>query len=150
MKYSQRTWLAAAVGLLLALADESTAAGQKNGPKSRSTAATSQSADETGADEEIRFSRRAGSDASSAFHEGNRLAGEGRWEEAQQAYLRALNANPGHPDILFNLAVSLDRLDQHEAAIRHYRQALEQARDDAHAFLPETALRRLAELENAR
>lgn len=150
MKHCHRPWLAAAIGVLLAVADESAAAGKKTGPKSRSTAAISQSAEETGATEEIRFSRRAVSDASSAFHEGNRLAGEGRWEEAQQAYLRALNANPGHPDILFNLAVSLDHLGQRGAAIRHYRRALKLAGDDAHAFLPETALRRLAELENAR
>jgi tetratricopeptide (TPR) repeat protein len=61
------------------------------------------------------------------FSLGNLYARQGRWAEAQQAYFKAYSTAPHDPDYLFNLAVSLDRLGQSEAAIRFYRLALERA-----------------------
>lgn len=58
------------------------------------------------------------------FALGNLLAQEARWAEAQQAYFNAHAADPDSPDILFNLAVSLDQLRQPALAARYYRQAL--------------------------
>lgn len=64
---------------------------------------------------------------------GNFLALSQRWSEAQQAYFRALqlaksNIELGglvNPDYAFNLAVSLEHLNQREPAKNYYREALE-------------------------
>lgn len=58
------------------------------------------------------------------FSRGNLLAEQGRWSEARQAYARAASRDSTNPDYLFNLAVSLDRLQQTRAAARYYQQAL--------------------------
>lgn len=68
-------------------------------------------------------------EATMAFALGNFLAAQQRWPEAQQAYFDALQlarlANPDfiNPDYAFNLAVSLDHLNQADAAMNFYRQA---------------------------
>ncbi|MGV3590439.1 MAG: tetratricopeptide repeat protein [Gammaproteobacteria bacterium] len=60
---------------------------------------------------------------------GNHYAAQGRWSEAQAAYYNALltarrsTGGPVHPDYAFNLAVSLEQLDQPQAALDYYRQA---------------------------
>ncbi|CAB1369910.1 tetratricopeptide repeat protein [Denitratisoma oestradiolicum] len=61
------------------------------------------------------------------FSRGNLLAEQGRWSEARQAYSRAASRDPANPDYLFNLAVSLDRLQQPVPAARYYQQALAEA-----------------------
>ncbi len=69
-----------------------------------------------------------------AFALGNFYAGQRRWNEAQAAYYDALLAAKAQsgsavsPDFAFNLAVSLDRLNQPEPAYNFYREALEQSR----------------------
>jgi len=81
------------------------------------------------------------------FALGNLLAREGRWAEAQQAFFNAHVTAPDNPDILFNLAVSLDQLRQIALAARYYRLALAAAARAPAGFNiteVETRLRQLA------
>ncbi len=70
-----------------------------------------------------------------SFALGNFYASQRRWNEAQAAYYDALLAAKAQsgsavsPDFAFNLAVSLDRLNQPEPAYTFYREALEQSRN---------------------
>lgn len=86
-------------------------------------------------------------DGTTSFALGNALARQGRWSEAQSAYFDAHTADPGNPDYLFNLAVSLDQLDQPALAQTYYRRALDAARSRPAAFNPASAQARLAELD---
>jgi Tfp pilus assembly protein PilF len=71
--------------------------------------------------------------AALSYAYGNFLASNQRWNEAQQTYFRALQlaksdaATSGlvNPDYAFNLAVSLEHLNQSEPAQNYYREALE-------------------------
>jgi tetratricopeptide (TPR) repeat protein len=58
------------------------------------------------------------------FALGNQYALQSRWSEAQQAFFRALAADPENPDYAFNLAVSLDHLHQKVQAVEFYRRSL--------------------------
>lgn len=55
---------------------------------------------------------------------GNLYAEQNRWSDAQVAYFEAYRAAPGNADYAFNLAVSLDRLLQPQAALTYYEKAL--------------------------
>jgi tetratricopeptide (TPR) repeat protein len=81
-----------------------------------------------------------------SFSLGNLLASQGRWREAQQAYFKAVHRTPGNPDYLFNLAVSLDHLEQRSMAIRYYEQALDAAARLPAAFAPNSVSKRLKKL----
>lgn len=77
-----------------------------------------------------------------AYAHGNFLASNQRWSEAQQAYFRALqlakaDASVGgqvNPDYAFNLAVSLEHLNQRGPAQNYYREALEFAENHPAGF----------------
>lgn len=58
------------------------------------------------------------------FTLGNIYARGKRWHDAQQAYFKAVGGDPGNPDYLFNLAVSLDQIRQPKLATTYYAQAL--------------------------
>jgi Flp pilus assembly protein TadD len=58
------------------------------------------------------------------FTLGNQFAQQARWPEAQQAYFRAVVAEPENPDYAYNLAVSLEHLRQVGPALDYYRRAL--------------------------
>ncbi|MGZ5801430.1 MAG: tetratricopeptide repeat protein, partial [Burkholderiaceae bacterium] len=58
------------------------------------------------------------------FTLGNLYAQQSRWSDAQQSYFRAYGAAPNNPDYAFNLAISLDRLDQKKLALEFYQRAL--------------------------
>jgi Flp pilus assembly protein TadD len=64
------------------------------------------------------------------FALGNDFARQRRWSEAQQAYFNAFSLDPDNPDYAYNLAVSLDQLNQPRAALTYYERAkqLSQAR----------------------
>lgn len=81
------------------------------------------------------------------FALGNALARQSRWAEAQQAYFQAHTLDADDPDILFNLAASLDQLHQRLPAANFYRLALAAARQRPASFDPLTASGRLQELE---
>lgn len=83
-----------------------------------------------------------------AFFAGNRMARLEHWQEARQLYSDALSEDGSHPDILFNLAVSLDHLEQPRAAANHYRQAVAASARRPAGFAPETATRRIERLES--
>ena len=58
------------------------------------------------------------------FALGNQYAQQARWAEAQQAYFKAVAAEPENPDYAYNLAVSLEHLRQMSPALDYYRRAL--------------------------
>lgn len=66
--------------------------------------------------------------AAPAFSLGNLYARQGRWSEAQQAYFQAYSAEPGNPDILYNLAISLEHMRQSKLAVQYYGQAIAAAK----------------------
>ncbi|MDR2450734.1 MAG: tetratricopeptide repeat protein [Candidatus Accumulibacter sp.] len=88
------------------------------------------------ADESLLKTALAGRPGSAALHFalGNLYARQQRWSEAQEAYFQAYAAEPDHPDILFNLAVSLDHLRQDRLAAQYYRMALAAGETRAAAF----------------
>lgn len=64
---------------------------------------------------------------SSALHFalGNHYAAQERWGEAQQAYFNAFKLEPQNAALVFNLAISLDRLGQYDLAAQYYQTALQ-------------------------
>ena len=78
---------------------------------------------------------------------GNTLASQGRWREAQQAYFNANAAQPDRPDVLFNLAVSLEQIHQPAAALRYYQQALDKAGNSAVMFDATVVRQRITALQ---
>lgn len=80
--------------------------------------------------------------AALSYAQGNFLASNQRWSEAQQAYFRALQLAKAdaaiggrvNPDYAFNLAVSLEHLNQGEPAQNYYREALDFAANHPAGF----------------
>jgi Tfp pilus assembly protein PilF len=60
------------------------------------------------------------------FALGNLYTQQSRWAEAQQSYFRAYSSAPGNADYAFNLAISLDHLNQSKLALEYYQRALAQ------------------------
>jgi tetratricopeptide (TPR) repeat protein len=83
------------------------------------------------------------------FALGNVYAQQGRWAEAQQAYFRAFGATPTSADYAFNLAVSLDRLNQGKLALEYYRRALQLAPAGGSNLNQASVRARIAQLEAA-
>lgn len=81
------------------------------------------------------------------FALGNLYARHGRWPEAQQAYFRAFNAEPDNPDILYNLAISLEHLRQNKLAAQYYSQAIAAAQIRPAGFDKVQAAARLQTLQ---
>ena len=80
------------------------------------------------------------------FALGNLFASQSRWNEAQLQYFEAYRLDPASADLAFNLAVSLDHLNQPRLAGEYYARAIEAARTQAAQFDPAAAARRLAQL----
>lgn len=68
------------------------------------------------------------------FALGNVYAAGDRWHEAQQQFFHAHTGDVAQPDYLFNLAVSLDHLQQRTLAADYYRRALAAAARRPAAF----------------
>jgi Tfp pilus assembly protein PilF len=81
------------------------------------------------------------------FSLGNLYARHGRWNEAQQAYFRAYSAEPENPDILYNLAISLEHLRQNKLAVQYYSQAIAAAQSRPAGFDKAQATARLQSLQ---
>ncbi|AOY01287.1 hypothetical protein BJP62_13010 [Jeongeupia sp. USM3] len=90
-----------------------------------------------------------GGDGDAAFVLGNGLAAEGRWAEAQAAYFQAFTRSPTSADYAYNLAISLDRLQQAQLAADYYRRALALAADRPGRFDPAAVRARLDGLGGA-
>jgi Tfp pilus assembly protein PilF len=83
------------------------------------------------------------------FALGNLYAGEKRWTEAQQAFFEAYRLDSGNPDFIFNLAVSLDQLNQSRLALDYYQKAIaESAKGRGAQFDRAAAQRRISELQS--
>jgi tetratricopeptide (TPR) repeat protein len=80
------------------------------------------------------------------FALGNQMANEGRWDEAQQAYFDAVSLDTRNADYAYNLAVSLDQLNQAKQAAIYYRKALELSKVHGAKFRAADISARLAEL----
>jgi Tfp pilus assembly protein PilF len=80
------------------------------------------------------------------FTLGNLYASQSRWSEAQASYFEAHRLDPASPEILYNLAVSMDHLGQARLAADYYRRTLEAARGQSTQFDPAPVVRRLSEL----
>lgn len=81
------------------------------------------------------------------FSLGNLYARHGRWGEAQQSYFRAYGAEPDNPDILYNLAISLEHLRQNKLAAQYYSQAIAAAQGRPAGFDKAQASARLQALQ---
>ncbi len=79
---------------------------------------------------------------------GNLYAEQSRWNDAQAAYFEALRGAPDNGDYAFNLAVSLDQLNQYPAALTYYEKAL--ASRGAHRFERAQAEARVQQLKSVR
>ena len=77
---------------------------------------------------------------------GNVFAGQNRWNEAQQAYFDAVRLDANHPDYVFNLAVSLDQINQSKLALENYQKALALANGRPSQFNKDAVAKRIAEL----
>jgi len=80
------------------------------------------------------------------FALGSHYASQRRWGEAQAAFFEAHRLEPAGADILYNLAVSLDHMNQPRLAADFYRRAVEAAQSQPTQFDPAPVRRRIAEL----
>ncbi len=86
--------------------------------------------------------------AAPQFALGNLYARNGRWNEAQQAYFRAYGAEQDNPDILYNLAISLEHLRQNKLAAQYYSLAIAAAQSRPAGFDRAQATARLQALQH--
>jgi Tfp pilus assembly protein PilF len=85
--------------------------------------------------------------AAPQFALGNLYARQGRWNEAQQAYFSAYGAEQDNPDILYNLAISLEHLRQNRLAAQYYGLAIAAAQSRPAGFDRAQATARLQALQ---
>jgi cytochrome c-type biogenesis protein CcmH/NrfG len=81
---------------------------------------------------------------------GNTYAAQNRWNEAQQAYFDAVRLDANNPDYAFNLAVSLDQINQPKLALENYQKALSLASVRPSQFSKDVVAARIAELSKLR
>ena len=87
-------------------------------------------------------------DASIHYVLGNRYAQAEQWSKAQQAYFRAYEASPENPDYAYNLAISLDQLNQPDLAIKYYRVAQQNALTGKASFDSQRIQLRIEQLQS--
>jgi Flp pilus assembly protein TadD len=80
------------------------------------------------------------------FTLGNNYVTQLRWAEAQQSFFRALSIDSTNADYAFNLAVSLDHLNEIKLAAKYYSQALVLAGNSPVGFKKAQVSERLKEL----
>ena len=81
------------------------------------------------------------------FALGNLYAQQSRWSDAQQTYFRAYTTTPGSADYAFNLAISLDKLNQVKLAREYYQRALTLGQNSSGNFSRSDVQKRITELE---
>jgi tetratricopeptide (TPR) repeat protein len=87
------------------------------------------------------------SSAQLQFALGNEYASQSRWADAQQAYFDAYRLDSQNPDYAYNLAISLDQLNQVKQARGYYQRALQLASGRAAHFNPIDVTARVQELQ---
>lgn len=83
------------------------------------------------------------------FALGNLYAQQTRWSDAQQSYFRAYTTQPSNADYAYNLAISLDRLNQIKLAKEYYQRALDAGQSGPGNFNRSSVQKRIAELDEA-
>jgi len=85
-----------------------------------------------------------------SFGLGNVYAAQGRWNEAQSAYFDAQRQEPDSPDYAFNLAVSLEHINQPRAALDYYQRALKLMQTKGASFDVAQLKSRIQQLSSAK
>lgn len=80
------------------------------------------------------------------FSLGSFYAKQQRWPEAQKSFFEAFGVDKTNPDYAYNLAVSLDQMEQTKAALDYYRQALKLADQHHVSFNTSQVLARIQKL----
>lgn len=82
------------------------------------------------------------------FSLGNLYVRQGQWAQAQQAYFSAYQYNSQHPDYAYNLAISLDQVNQPRLALSYYQKALQltQQSQTVYHFDPQALQQRIKTL----
>ena len=80
------------------------------------------------------------------FTLGNIYAAQQRWPDSQQAFFEAHRIDSSNPDYALNLAISLDRIGQQQAALDYYNTALRLAELHPPSFDPSAILARIQSL----
>ncbi len=83
----------------------------------------------------------------SLFELGNVYMRQSRWSEAQEMFFRAFSTSPDNADFAYNLAVSLDRLEQTRLALDYYQRALSLSAHGSGNFDPDAAQGRIKQLQ---
>lgn len=81
------------------------------------------------------------------FLNGSLHAVAGDWNQAQKSFFEASHWNSNNADYVYNLAVSLDHLGQHQQALEFYRKALQLSSQYAFGFSLDAVRERLQILE---
>ena len=85
-----------------------------------------------------------------SFGLGNVYAAHGRWNEAQSAYFDAQRQAPDSPDYAFNLAVSLEQINQPRAALDYYQRAIKLMQSQGASFDVAQVRSRIQQLSNVK
>jgi len=81
------------------------------------------------------------------FSLGNLYANQGRWSQAQQAYFEAYRYENNRADYAYNLAISLDQINQPQAALDYYQKSLQLAQHQAINFNLQSVQQRIHTLQ---
>lgn len=83
------------------------------------------------------------------FALGSLYAGKNQWPQAQSAYFSAWSADSNNADYAFNLAVSLDHINQSQQALQYYQLSLKLTRNSSANFSLAQVQQRINSLQEA-
>lgn len=83
------------------------------------------------------------------FALGSLYAGKGQWPQAQSAYFSAWAADSNNADYTYNLAVSLDHINQSQQALQYYQLSLRLMQGSAASFSAAQVQQRISSLQEA-
>lgn len=83
------------------------------------------------------------------FALGSLFAGKNQWPQAQSAYFSAWSADSNNADYAFNLAVSLDHINQPQQALQYYQLCLKLMRNSSANFSATQVQQRINSLQEA-
>ncbi|MCK5718830.1 MAG: tetratricopeptide repeat protein [Thiomargarita sp.] len=81
------------------------------------------------------------------FNLGNIYARQGRWNKAQAAYFNALHYDKIQANYAYNLAISLDKLNQQQLALSYYQRALQLVKNQSIHFDVQALSKRIRTLK---
>ena len=81
------------------------------------------------------------------FTLGSLYASQQRWAEAREVFFRAHSSDSQNADITYNLAVSLDQLEQRKVALKYYRIALDLVKKQVVTFKVNDVIQRINVLQ---